>query len=101
MALDNARRLQWLEQENQRLTTEVRQEQSLVGEGARMKEIFQFLARVAPTRIDRVDRRRERNGQGTGGPGTASQQPPGEQAVRGDQLRGDSRDSAGERFVWA
>ena len=49
VALDNARRLRWLEQENQRLTTEVRQEQSLVGEGARIKEIFQFLARVAPT----------------------------------------------------
>jgi Nif-specific regulatory protein len=49
VALDNARRLQWLEQENQRLTTEVRQEQSLVGEGARMKEIFQFLAKAAPT----------------------------------------------------
>ncbi len=49
VALDNARRVQWLEQENQRLITEVRQEQSLVGEGARMKEIFQFLARVAPT----------------------------------------------------
>jgi len=49
VALDNARRLQWLEQENQRLTTEVRQEQSLVGEGARMKEIFQFLARVSPS----------------------------------------------------
>ena len=49
VALDNARRLQWLEQENQRLTTEVRQEQSLVGEGARIKEIFQFLGRVAPT----------------------------------------------------
>ena len=49
VALDNARRLQWLEQENQRLSTEIRQEQSLVGEGSRMKEIFQFLARVAPT----------------------------------------------------
>jgi len=49
VALDNARRLQWLEQENQRLTTEVRQEQSLVGEGARMQEIFQFLARAAPS----------------------------------------------------
>jgi transcriptional regulator with GAF, ATPase, and Fis domain len=48
VALDNARRLQWLEQENQRLTTEVRQEQSLVGESVRLKEIFQFLARVAP-----------------------------------------------------
>jgi transcriptional regulator with GAF, ATPase, and Fis domain len=49
VALDNARRQQWLEQENQRLTTEVRQEQSLVGEGARIKEIYQFLARAAPT----------------------------------------------------
>ena len=49
IALDNARRQQWLEQENQRLTIEVRQDQSLVGEGVKMKEIFQFLARVAPT----------------------------------------------------
>ena len=49
VALDNARRLQWLEQENQRLSTEIRQDQTLVGEGARMKEIFRFLARVAPT----------------------------------------------------
>ena len=49
VALDNARRAQWLEQENQRLTMEVRQEQNLVGEGTRMKDIFQFLARVAPT----------------------------------------------------
>jgi Nif-specific regulatory protein len=49
VALDNARRLQWLEQENQRLSTEIRQDQSLVGEGTRMKEIFQFLARVAPS----------------------------------------------------
>ena len=49
VALDNARRAQWLEQENQRLTMEVRQEQNLVGEGARIKEIFQFLARVGPS----------------------------------------------------
>ncbi|HTZ82052.1 MAG TPA: sigma 54-interacting transcriptional regulator [Candidatus Acidoferrales bacterium] len=49
VALDNARRLQWLEQENQRLMTEIRQEQSLVGESARMKEIFQFVARAAPS----------------------------------------------------
>jgi Nif-specific regulatory protein len=49
VALDNARRVQWLEQENQRLTTEISQEQSLVGEGARMKEIYQFLSKAAPT----------------------------------------------------
>ena len=49
IALENARRLQWLEQENERLTIEVSQERSLVGEGARMKEVYQFLKRVAPT----------------------------------------------------
>jgi len=49
VALDNARRVQWLEQENQRLVSEVRQEQSLVGEGPRIKEVMQFLARVAPS----------------------------------------------------
>ncbi len=49
VALDNARRAEWLEQENRRLTTEIRQEQSLVGDSARMKEIFQFLARVGPS----------------------------------------------------
>ena len=48
VALDNARRLQWLEQENQRLTAEIKQEQSLIGEGARMQEIYEFLAKVAP-----------------------------------------------------
>jgi transcriptional regulator with GAF, ATPase, and Fis domain len=48
VALDNARRLQWLEQENQRLTAEIKQEQSLIGESARMREIYQFLAKVAP-----------------------------------------------------
>jgi transcriptional regulator with GAF, ATPase, and Fis domain len=49
VALDNARRLQWLEEENQRLTVEITQERSLVGESPRMKEVYQFLTRVAPT----------------------------------------------------
>lgn len=49
VALDNARRVQWLEQENERLTVEVTQERSLVGEGPRMKEVYQFLKKVAPS----------------------------------------------------
>jgi len=48
VALENARRLQWLEEENERLTVEISQDRSLVGEGARMKEVYQFLKRVAP-----------------------------------------------------
>jgi transcriptional regulator with GAF, ATPase, and Fis domain len=49
VALENARRLQWLEQENERLTVEVSQERSLVGEGPRIQEVYQFLKRVSPT----------------------------------------------------
>lgn len=49
VALENARRLQWLEHENQRLMTEITLDRTLIGESARMKEVFQFLARVAPT----------------------------------------------------
>ena len=49
VALENSRRLHWLEQENERLIVEVTQDRSLVGEGARMREIYQFLKRVAPT----------------------------------------------------
>jgi transcriptional regulator with GAF, ATPase, and Fis domain len=49
MALENARRLQWLEQENERLTIEISQERSLVGESPKMKDVYQFLKRVAPT----------------------------------------------------
>jgi transcriptional regulator with GAF, ATPase, and Fis domain len=49
VALENARRLQWLEQENERLTVEISQERSLVGDGPRMQEVYQFLKRAAPT----------------------------------------------------
>ena len=49
VALDNARRLQWLEQENHRLTAEIKQEQSLIGEATQMREIYKFLAKVPPT----------------------------------------------------
>jgi len=49
VALENARRLQWLEEENERLNTEVNLEHSMVGEAPRMKEVFQLLSRAAPT----------------------------------------------------
>jgi Nif-specific regulatory protein len=49
VALDNARRLQWLEQENLRLTTEINLEHNMVGESPRMREVYQFLSRVAPS----------------------------------------------------
>jgi transcriptional regulator with GAF, ATPase, and Fis domain len=49
VALENARRLQWLEQENQRLAAEINLQHNMVGESAAMKEVYRFLSRVAPT----------------------------------------------------
>jgi Nif-specific regulatory protein len=49
VALENARRMQWLEHENLRLSTEVNLDHNLIGESSRMKEVYRFLARVAPT----------------------------------------------------
>jgi transcriptional regulator with GAF, ATPase, and Fis domain len=48
VALENARRLQWLQQENLRLNTEINLEHNMVGESARMRDVYQFLSRVAP-----------------------------------------------------
>src|SRR5579883_1642614 len=53
VALENARRLQWLEQENQRLLNEVMLDRTLIGESPKMKDVFQFLARVAASTIHR------------------------------------------------
>jgi two-component system, NtrC family, response regulator HydG len=49
VALENARQLDWLVQENQRLHSEINLDHNMVGESARMKEVYRFLSRVAPT----------------------------------------------------
>jgi transcriptional regulator with GAF, ATPase, and Fis domain len=49
VALENSRRLLWLEQENQRLAAEINLQHNMVGESAAMKEVYHFLSRVAPT----------------------------------------------------
>jgi Nif-specific regulatory protein len=46
---ENARRLEWLESENRRLQEAVDIEHDMVGGGPRMREIFQFVGKVAPT----------------------------------------------------
>ena len=47
--LDNMRYLEWLEGENRRLNDDSRIEHNMVGESARMRDIYQFVAKVAPT----------------------------------------------------
>ncbi|HET7204970.1 MAG TPA: sigma 54-interacting transcriptional regulator [Terriglobales bacterium] len=49
VALENARQMDWLVQENLRLNTEINLDHNLVGESLRMKDVYQFLSRVAPT----------------------------------------------------
>jgi len=48
VALQNARRLQWLEEENQRLALAMTEDRALVGDGPNMRAIYQFLMRVGP-----------------------------------------------------
>ena len=47
MALENARRVEWLESENERLQSEMNVEHNMVGDSPRMKEVYQFINRVA------------------------------------------------------
>jgi len=46
-ALDAARRVQWLEEENLRLRREIDSDYNLVGDSPRMKQVDDFLSRVA------------------------------------------------------
>ncbi|MGB6942263.1 MAG: sigma-54 dependent transcriptional regulator, partial [Bryobacteraceae bacterium] len=50
-ALDNARRMEALEQENRRLQDEISLEHNMVGDSPRMRDVYQFIARVAPRDI--------------------------------------------------
>ena len=49
VALENARHIEWLESENQRLQEDIQIEHNMVGESQRMRDVYQFIARVAPT----------------------------------------------------
>ena len=46
-ALDNARRMEGLEEENRRLQAEMNVEHNMIGESPRMREVYQFISRVA------------------------------------------------------
>src|SRR5581483_9654069 len=49
VALENLRRLEWLKSENERLHEEINLSHNMIGEGPRMQEVYQRIARVAPT----------------------------------------------------
>lgn len=49
VAIENARHIEWLESENQRLLKDIGIEHNMVGESEPMRQVFQFIAKVAPT----------------------------------------------------
>jgi transcriptional regulator with GAF, ATPase, and Fis domain len=49
VAVENVRHVEGLERENRRLTEEINIERNMVGESKRMREVYGFIAKVAPT----------------------------------------------------
>lgn len=49
VAIENARHIQWLEDENRRLVEDAIIEHNMVGESGVMRSVYQFIAKVAPT----------------------------------------------------
>ncbi len=47
--LENARRVEWLEIENERLQEEIHVEHQMIGESSAMQAVYQFIGKVAPT----------------------------------------------------
>ena len=47
IGLENARRVDWLESEFERLQEEMNVEHNMIGDGPRMREVYQFINRVA------------------------------------------------------
>ncbi|MDQ1728453.1 MAG: hypothetical protein QOD33_578, partial [Pyrinomonadaceae bacterium] len=49
VAIENARHFEWLVSENQRLIADFNLEHNIVGESPRVRDVLQFIAKVAPT----------------------------------------------------
>jgi len=49
VAIENARHIEWLVSENQRLIADFNIEHNLVGESAAVRDVLEFIAKVAPT----------------------------------------------------
>ena len=50
VSLENARQMEWLEQENSRLRSSLAIEHNMIGESRAIKEVYSFIQRVAPAR---------------------------------------------------
>jgi Nif-specific regulatory protein len=48
VAIENARRFEWLETENERLLADFNIEHNMIGEGTAMQRVYHFISKVAP-----------------------------------------------------
>lgn len=49
VAIENVQHLEWLQGENQRLHEEIDLEHNMIGESSRMRDVFRFIQKIAPT----------------------------------------------------
>ena len=49
IAIESVQHVQWLEGENQRLHEEITLEHNMIGESPRIRDVFRFIERIAPT----------------------------------------------------
>jgi Nif-specific regulatory protein len=48
-AIENARRMEWLEDENNRLRQEINIKHNMIGDSPRMRAVYQFISKAAPS----------------------------------------------------
>ena len=98
-ALDAARRMEWLESENLRLQQDLSIEHNMIGESSRMREVYRFISRAAPTDSTVLIRGESGTGKELVARALHANSPRSGKALRSHKLRRSFRDAAGKRAV--
>ena len=97
VALNNARHVEQLQSENTMLREESRIEHGMIGESARMRQVYQLIARVAPTDTTILIRGESGTGKELAAQAIHQNSPRLERAVRRHQLRCAHGDASRDR----
>ena len=96
---ENVRHMEWLEAERVRLDADVHPLSDMVGESPAMRQVYQFISRVAPTEATVLILGESGTGKELVARAIHRNSPRASRAVRRDQLRRADRDAARERAV--
>ena len=88
VAIENSRHVEWLEGENQRLRADIEIEHNMIGESPVMRNVYQFVSKVAPSESTVLISGESGTGKRTRGPGHPQKQQTRGQTVHGGELRG-------------